>query len=95
MKLLFEFFLVSLKSAKEREKEEFTHQKYLKNLEKNTNPFVLKRLPYELLQFLAVVGAKLKQKIEEEKKIRQTIIKIKLKHMAPKSLRRFGYPLKG
>ena len=89
------FFLVSLKSAKEREKEEFTHQKYLKNLEKkNTNPFVLKRLPYELLQFLAVAGAKLK-KNEEEKQFRQTIIKIKLKHMAPKSLRRFGYPLKG
>jgi hypothetical protein len=65
--LLFEFFLVSLKSAKKREKEEFTHQKYLKNSEKkNTNPFLLKRLPYELLQFLAVAGNKLKKKISEK-----------------------------
>jgi hypothetical protein len=57
----------------------------------------LKRLPFELLQFLAVVGAKLKKKKlkKQKKKHRKTIIKIKLKHMAPKSLSRLSYPLKG
>jgi hypothetical protein len=55
-----------LKIAKEREKEEFTYQKYLKNFEKK-NPFVLKRLPCQLLHFLAVVGAKFKKKIKKKK----------------------------
>jgi hypothetical protein len=47
----------------------------LKTQKKTAYSFLLKRLPYKLLQFLAAAGAKSK------KKCMQTIIKIKLKNI--------------
>ena len=50
-----------MKSVTEWEKEEFTHEKYLKNLRKETaNPFFLKKFPYKFLQFLTAARTKLK-----------------------------------
>ena len=63
------FFLVSLKSADERDREESTRQKYLKYSEKEpANPFFfcLKDFHRKLWNFLAVMGAKLKTKNEEK-----------------------------